>query len=358
MKINAYAAAAAKKSLKPFAYEPAQLKSDEIEVQITHCGICHSDVHMIDNDWGNAQFPLVPGHEIVGTVRAVGFGVKRLRVGQRVGVGWQASSCGECARCQSSEETLCARNQGVIVGRHGGFADRVQVSARFAIPIPDGLKSEVAAPLLCGGITVYTPLRAEKLQGKRVGVIGIGGLGHLALQFAAAFGCEVTAFSASPDKEREALKFGAEEFACTKEKSFFEKYAGSQDILLTTVTVDQDWNAWMGVLRPHGSLIVVGASPGTLNISPFSLIMGYKSVKGSMIGSPRLIEEMLQFAARHKIGALVEKLPMAEAEEGIRRVRAGKARYRIVLENAPAASSKASSAPKSVAAAKKKAKRK
>ncbi len=334
MKINAYAAPAAKKPLKSFVYEPGQLKPDEVEIQITHCGICHSDVHMIDNDWGNAEFPLVPGHEIVGVVRAVGFAVKKLRVGQRVGVGWQASSCGNCDRCSTGDETLCAQNQGVIVRRHGGFADRVQVNSRFAIPIPDGLKSDVAAPLLCGGITVYTPLRAEKLQGKRVGVIGIGGLGHMAIQFAAAFGCEVTAFSASPDKEREALKFGAHQFACTKEKDFFTKYAGSQDILLTTVTVDQDWNAWMQLLMPYGTLIVVGASPGALNINPFTLITGYKSVKGSMIGSPRLIKEMLEFAAFHKIGAQVEKLPMSQAEEGIRRVRAGKARYRIVLENA------------------------
>lgn len=340
MKILAHAASAAKKPLKPFSYEPGQLKPDEVEIQITHCGICHSDVHMIDNDWGMSQYPLVPGHEIVGTVRAVGFGVKHLRVGQRVGGGWQASSCGNCERCNSSDETLCAQNQGVIVRRHGGFADRVQVSARFAIPIPDGLKSDVAAPLLCGGITVYTPLRNEKLQGKRVGILGIGGLGHMAVQFAAAFGCEVTAFSASPDKEREALKFGAHQFACTKEKDFFTKYAGSQDILLSTITVDQDWDKWMSVLMPYGTLIVVGASPGALNINPFSLITGYKSVKGSMIGSPKLIREMLEFAAFHKIGAQIEKLPMTQAEEGIRRVRAGKARYRVVLENAAASSKK------------------
>jgi uncharacterized zinc-type alcohol dehydrogenase-like protein len=333
MKINAQAASAAKKPLKNYAYEPAQLKPDEIEIQISHCGICHSDVHMIDNDWGMSKYPLVPGHEIVGTVRAVGFGVKQFRVGQRVGVGWQASSCGHCKWCLNSEETLCAQNQPVIVGRHGGFADRIQVNSRFAVPIPDGLKSEVAAPLLCGGITVYTPLRREKLQGKRVGVIGIGGLGHLALQFAAAFGCEVTAFSSSSDKAREAKSFGADAFACTREKDFFAKHAASQDILLSTITVDQDWNDWMKVLTPHGTLIVVGATPGALNISPFSLIMGYKSVKGSMIGSPGMIAEMLRFAARHKIGAKIEKLPMVKAEEGIRRVRAGKARYRVVLEN-------------------------
>lgn len=333
MRFNAYATHAAKKQLQPFSYDPGQVEPDEVEIRITHCGICHSDVHMIDNDWGMTQFPLVPGHEIVGVVEAAGGEVKTLKVGQRVGVGWQASSCGECDWCRSADETLCAKNQGVIVRRHGGFADRIQVNARFAVPIPDGLASDVAAPLLCGGITVYAPLRAEKLQGKRVGVIGIGGLGHMALQFAAAFGCEVTAFSASPDKKAEALKFGAHKFAVSTEKDFFKKYAGTQDVIVTTVTVDQDWNAWMGVLAPYGTLVVVGASPSTLNIAPFTLITGYKSVKGSMIGSPKLIAEMLQFAALHKIGACIQKFPMAKAEEGIRRVRAGKARYRVVLEN-------------------------
>jgi uncharacterized zinc-type alcohol dehydrogenase-like protein len=338
MKFNAFAAHAAKKPLKAYSYDPGQVEPNEVEIRITHCGICHSDVHMIDNDWGMSQFPLVPGHEIVGVVEAVGVSVKHLKNGQRVGVGWQASSCGICEFCRTSQETLCAQNQGVIVRRHGGFADRIQVNARFAVRIPDGLASDVAAPLLCGGITVYTPLRNEKLQGKRVGVIGIGGLGHMALQFASAFGCEVTAFSASADKKREALKFGAHQFANTTDPKFFQTNASTQDIIITTVTKDQDWNAWMGVLKPHGTLIVVGATPGALNIAPFSLIMGYKSVKGSMIGSPKLIDEMLRFAALHKIGAKIQKLSMAKAEEGIRQVRAGKARYRIVLEN-PAATS-------------------
>lgn len=333
MPFNAYAAHSAKKPLKKFTYEPGQVEPNEVEIRITHCGICHSDVHMIDNDWGMSQYPLVPGHEIVGVVQAVGTDVKNLKVGQRVGVGWQASSCGTCEFCRSSQETLCSQNQGVIVRRHGGFADQIQVNARFAVRIPDGLASDVAAPLLCGGITVYTPLRAEKLQGKRVGIIGIGGLGHMALQFAAAFGCEVTAFSASADKKREAMRFGASRFANTSDPGFFEKNAATQDILITTVTKDQDWNRWMTVLKPYGSLIVVGATPGALNIQPFSLIMGYKSVKGSMIGSPSMIEEMLRFAALHKIGAKIQKLPMAKAEEGIERVRAGKARYRVVLEN-------------------------
>lgn len=333
MKFFAYAAHSAKKPLQKYSYDPGQIEPNEVQIRITHCGICHSDVHMVDNDWQMSQFPLVPGHEIVGVVEGVGSEVRHLKNGQRVGVGWQASSCGNCDFCRTSDETLCAQNQGVIVRRHGGFADRIQVNARFALPIPDGLASDVAAPLLCGGITVYTPLRREKLQGKRVGVIGIGGLGHMALQFARAFGCQVTAFSASADKKREALRFGAHRFVNTKEAKFFEKNAASQDVLVTTVTQDQDWNKWMGVVAPYGSLIVVGATPGALNIQPFTLITGYKSVKGSMIGSPRLISEMLQFAALHKIGAKIQKLPMSKAEEGIRRVRAGQARYRIVLEN-------------------------
>ena len=231
-------------------------------------------------------------------------------------------------------ETCCSKIEGVIVGRHGGFAERVRVNERFAFRLPEALHSETAAPLLCGGITVYSPLRRFARPGSRVGIIGIGGLGHFALQFARAFGCEVTAFSTSPDKEKEAKRLGAHHFVGTAKGGVFEKLSGSFDLLLSAVTADLAWDSWMGLLRPYGTLAIVGASPGPLNIAPFSLIVGSKSVSGSMIGDPHRIREMLDFAALHKIAAQAEVLPLSHADEGIQAVRESKARYRIVLKRA------------------------
>lgn len=205
MKISAYAAHEEKGSLHSFEYETLALAPDEVEVMVSHCGICHSDVHLVDNDWGVSDFPLVPGHEVIGTVAALGSAVSEFKVGQRVGIGWQCGSCLECDDCRRGEENLCSKSQPVAVGHYGGFADRVRSNARFVFPIPDALSSENAAPLLCGGITVYSPFRHYDVKPyMKVGVIGIGGLGHLALQFARAFGCEVTAFSHDPSKEKEA----------------------------------------------------------------------------------------------------------------------------------------------------------
>lgn len=200
MTYHAYAARSARAHLEPFEYEPKPLGADDVEIAISHCGICHSDVHLVDGDWGDV-FPVVPGHEIVGNV----VGGSAFSAGQRVGVGWQRNSCGECEWCAAGEEELCPKNEATCMGSFGGFADRIRVNRRFVFPIPEALPSEVAAPLLCGGVTVYSPLARFAGAGTRVGVIGIGGLGHLALQFAKAMGCEVTAFSRSRDKEAEAL---------------------------------------------------------------------------------------------------------------------------------------------------------
>jgi uncharacterized zinc-type alcohol dehydrogenase-like protein len=201
--IHGYATHAAGAELLPFKYEPGELDPSEVEVDITHCGICHSDLHLIDNDWGTTQFPFIPGHEIVGTIAAIGNQVKDRNLGQRVAVGWQAGSCGTCEWCLKGNENLCAKSVATCVRHHGGFADRVRVNARFAIPVPDGLESENTAPLMCAGITVYNPIRTAGIfPGSRVAVIGIGGLGHLALQFARVFGAEVTAVSTLRIKNR------------------------------------------------------------------------------------------------------------------------------------------------------------
>ena len=251
MPIDCWAAMAAKESLRPFQYEPKELAACEVEMNITHCGICHSDVHLIDNDWGISPYPLVPGHEIIGSVSALGTNVTTLKIGQRVGVGWQRGACLECDYCGRGEENLCLRAVPTCVGGYGGFATRIRVDRHFVFPIPDALDSATAAPLLCGGVTVFTPLRVFGVTPvMRVGVIGIGGLGHLALQFARAFGCEVTAFSSTPTKEPEARQFGAQHFVASSDAQAMAKAANSLDFLFATTSVGMDWNALLNVIRP------------------------------------------------------------------------------------------------------------
>jgi uncharacterized zinc-type alcohol dehydrogenase-like protein len=325
---------AAGAQLVAYKYEPGELKANEVEVKISHCGICHSDIHLIDNDWGFSKFPFVPGHEIVGTVSLVGAGVRDLAVGQRVGIGWQADSCGICEWCRQGDEHLCAASQPTCVGRNGGYADSIRVNSRFAIPVPEVLESENVAPLLCAGITVYSPLRNHGVRpSSRVGVIGIGGLGHLGLQFAKAFGAEVTAFSTSTEKEDEAKELGADHFVNTRDNGALKKIAGSFDFLLSTVGADQDWQSIVNSLRPKGTLCVVGVPPSPISIQAFPLIAGQRSISGSPTGSPRDLYEMLDVAARHGVKAVTERFPMAKANEALVRVKKNQVRYRAVLTN-------------------------
>jgi alcohol/geraniol dehydrogenase (NADP+) len=333
MSIKAYAAHGCGQALEPFTYDPAPLGPHDVEIAVTHCGICHSDVHMIDNDWKLTRYPLVPGHEVIGTVAAMGPAVTHVKKGQRVGLGWQSGSCMECEWCIRGDDTCCPKEQATIVGRHGGFGSAVRADGRFAIPIPEGLTSETVAPLLCGGATVYTPLVNYAGSASRVGVIGIGGLGHLAIRFARAMGCEVTAFSTSPDKHAEAKTFGAHNFVVSKDAEQLRRATASIDVLLSAVTADLDWETWLRILRPKGTLVVLGASPGKLNVAVNSLISTHKSISGSAIGTRSIIREMLDFAARHGIGAQTEVVPMGEVNAAIEKVRTNRARYRMVLKN-------------------------
>jgi len=333
MYIHAYAAFEPKGTLKPFEYEAKALEGQDVEIKITHCGICHSDVHLIDNDWKVSQYPLVPGHEIVGTVSQLGHDVQHLKPGDRVGIGWQRSSCGNCEFCIRGDENQCKSQQAVCVGHHGGYAHTIQMDSRFVFKIPEALSSENAAPLLCGGITVFSPLQFYKVRpGMRVGVIGIGGLGHLALQFVRAFGCEVTAFSTSADKEREAQSFGAQHFVNTRGTGALEKLDGSLDFILSTVNVDLDWENYVNALRPNGKLCFVGIPPSKIEIPAFALIGGRRSICGSPIGSRTAIREMLDFASLHKIQAKTEVMDMKEVNQALEKVRTNRARYRMVLK--------------------------
>ena len=325
---------AAGAQLLAYKYDPGALPPNEVEIKISHCGVCFSDIRLIDNDWGTSKYPFIPGHEIVGTVVAVGSAVKDRVMGERVGVGWQADSCGICEWCRQGDEHLCAKSQPTCVGRNGGFAEKVRVNSKFAIPVPEVLESETAAPLMCGGITVYSPLRNHGVRpSSRVGVIGIGGLGHLGIQFAKAFGAEVTAFSTSKDKEEEARKLGAHNFVNTRDTGALKKIGGSFDLLMSTVSADQDWQAYVNALRPKGTLCILGASPSPMQIQGASLFQSQRAVAGSTIGSPRDLSEMLDVAARHGVKAITERFAMAKANDAVAKVKKNQVRYRAVLAN-------------------------
>jgi alcohol/geraniol dehydrogenase (NADP+) len=332
--IQGLAAHAAGAELLPFNYDPGELTPNDVEIAITHCGICHSDLHLITNDWGISQYPFIPGHEIIGTVSAVGSQVRGLEKGQRVGLGWQSNSCSVCEWCVRGMENLCAQSEGTCMRRHGGYASRVRANSRFVIPIPEALESENAAPLLCGGITVYTPLRTYGVNpASRVGVVGIGGLGHLAIQFARAFGAEITAFSTSTSKEEEVRALGAHRFVNSLESKAMKEIAGSQDFILYTANADQDWSCYLQALRPTGTLCFVGVPPSPVTVPAFPMISGARSISGSPIGSPAGLREMLDVAARHGVRAKTELFPMAKANEALDKVKKNKVRYRAVLAN-------------------------
>jgi uncharacterized zinc-type alcohol dehydrogenase-like protein len=331
--IHGWAARGAKQKLELYTFDAGQLKPEEVEVAVEHCGICHSDLSLRNNDWGNAQYPVILGHEAVGRVVAMGEQVKGLRIGQRVGVGWNSGSCMHCHECMTGQNNLCSAVLPTMIGHQGGFADKIRAHWAWAIPLPDTLDISSAGPLLCGGITVFSPLYTFGIKPTdRVGVVGIGGLGHMALKFANAWGCEVTAFTSSESKTEEAKGFGAHHVVSSRDSAAMGKIANSLDMLLVTVNVPLDWSALLKTLRPNGRLHVVGAVLEAIPIAAFDLIMGQKSVSGSPTGSPATIATMLEFAARHQISPQVEHFAMSQVNEALEHLAAGKARYRIVLD--------------------------
>lgn len=332
--IHAFAALGKGAPLQPFDLTPGPLGPEQVEIAVTHCGICHSDLSMIDNEWGMTVFPLVPGHEIAGTIVAVGEQVKGLNIGQRVGVGWNSASCMACRQCLSGDHNLCPSAEGTIVDRHGGFADRVRAHWAFAVPLPDKLESANAGPLFCGGATVFNPIvQFDVRPTDRVGVIGIGGLGHMALQFLNKWGCEVHAFTSSDSKRDEALGLGAHAVVSSRDSDAMKKIARSLDFVISTVNVPLDWAAIIDTLAPKGRLHLVGAVLEPVPVAAFSLIMAQRSVSGSPVGSPATIATMLDFCVRHGIAPVIETFPFSQVNDALEHLRAGKARYRIVLEN-------------------------
>ncbi|MFM5889615.1 MAG: NAD(P)-dependent alcohol dehydrogenase [Dolichospermum sp.] len=333
LKFQAYASLKPGEKLQPWEYEPAPLGSNDVEIAVTHNGLCHTDIHMRDNDWNVSKFPLVAGHEVVGNVTQIGADVTGIKIGNRLGFGWISNSCRVCDACLRGEENICRQGyKGLIVGNHGGFANKLRACADFAYKIPDNLDSASAAPLLCAGITVYTPLRTYiKYPGAKVGVLGIGGLGHLAIKFAEAMGAEVTAFSTSSDKEAEAKEFGAHYFCNWKNTEQIKEVSGTLDLLLCTVSSEIDWNKAFGLLANNGVLCLVGLPVSTLNIPLLPLVFGQKAIAGSVVGGRRFMKEMLEFAAIHQIKPMIETIPISQINAAMDRVVANKARYRIVL---------------------------
>lgn len=332
--IKAYAAFEAGGELQPFEYDPGLLGAHDVEIAIEHCGICHSDLSMLHNEWGITRYPFVPGHEIIGTIAAKGDHVHHFQLGQRVGLGWHAGYCMTCHSCMSGDHNLCAQAESTIVGRHGGFADKVRANAASVVALPDSIQAQSAGPLFCGGITVFNPLLQFNIQPTaKVAVIGIGGLGHIALQFLKAWGCQVTAFTSSDDKKIEALELGAHQVLDTRNPTELETAASQFDLILSTVNVKLDWNAYIATLRPKGRLHFVGATLEPLDIGVFPLIAGQRSISGSPVGSPASLKTMLDFTEQHHIQPVIEIFRFDQANEALARLASGKAKYRIVLSN-------------------------
>jgi len=329
---KAWVVKAAKQPMVLETVEPGLLGAEDVEVAVEHCGVCHSDLSILNNDWGISQYPAILGHEIVGRVTAVGPNAEARKVGERVGVGWNSGSDMHCHQCLSGNHHLCPNVQATIIGHRGGFATHVRAHWAWTFPLPEKLDPAEAGPLMCGGITVFLPLAMYAKPTDRVGIIGIGGLGHMAVKFAAAFGCDVTAFTSSSRKFAEAEGFGAHHVVSSRDSATIKKLGGSFDLLINTVNATLDWDAMIGALAPNGRLHTVGVVPEPIPVGAFSLIAQQRSVSGSPVGSPQAIETMLDFASRHNVLPQTEHFPMSKINEAFAHLESGKAHYRTVLD--------------------------
>ena len=331
--VNAFAATEAGGKLSPFKYNLPELGSEQVAIKVHYCGICHSDLSMLKNEWGMSTFPLVPGHEVIGEIVAIGSEVKNLKPKDLVGLGWSSGSCMHCTQCMTGNHHMCQTAESTIVGRHGGFADYVRCHWSSAILLPARIDTRKAGPLLCGGITVFSPIILAGVKPTdKVGVIGIGGLGHMALKFLNKWGCEVIAFSSNPAKKEQIIAMGATKVIDSTKPEELQSIAGSLNFILNTTNVTLDWNSYLVALAPKGRFHNVGAVLEPMAIPAFTLLVGEKTVGGSPIGSPATISTMLDFCVRHDIYPMVEEFPMNKVNEALEHLEKGKARYRIVLK--------------------------
>lgn len=344
LKTPAFGATTAKEPLGPLSIDRRVPGTHDVLIDIMYCGVCHSDIHQVRAEWGKALFPMVPGHEIVGRVAQVGKGVAKLKVGDMAGVGCMVDSCGRCESCHRDLEQFCDAGtaftyNGTEMDRktptYGGYAAQVVVSERFTLKIPAGLDPAGAAPLLCAGITTYSPLRQWNCkQGDRVGVVGLGGLGHMAVKLAASMGAQVTVLSTSHAKEADARRLGAQAFANTRDTATFSKLAKHFDLIIDTVSAPHDYNHYLGMLRPFGTMVLVGAPPEATPLQAFALIGGNRRLAGSSIGGIAETQEMLDYCAEHNIVSDIEIIPIQQINTAYERMSTGDVRYRFVIDMA------------------------
>ncbi|MFF6993525.1 NAD(P)-dependent alcohol dehydrogenase [Streptomyces sp. NPDC008313] len=341
--VAAYAAPAAKAPLERTTIERRAVGEFDVLIDIKFAGICHSDIHQARDGWAEGIFPMVPGHEIAGVVAEVGSGVTRFAVGDRVGVGCMVDSCRECENCRAGLEQYCLKgNIGTYNAldkngepTYGGYSTHVVVDENYTLRIPDGLALDVAAPLLCAGITTYSPLKHWNAgPGKKVAVLGMGGLGHMGVKIAHALGAEVTVLSQSLRKKDDGLKLGADHYYATSDPETFEKLRGTFDIILSTVSAPLDFGAFLSLLKTDGALVNVGAPEEPVSLNLFSLLSGRKSLSGSGIGGIRETQEMLDFCAAHGLGAEIELISASEINDAYERVLGSDVRYRFVIDTA------------------------
>jgi uncharacterized zinc-type alcohol dehydrogenase-like protein len=338
---RAYAAHSAKAPLAPFSFECREPRAHDVLIDILYCGVCHSDLHQARDEWGGGLFPMVPGHEIVGRVARVGSAVTRFKVGDAVGVGCMVDSCRECSSCREGEEQYCDTGMvGTYNSRerdgsptYGGYSTHITVEESYVLRIPESLPLDRAAPLLCAGITTYSPLRHYGVKaGDRVAVVGLGGLGHMAVKLAKAMGAEVTVLSTSPSKRDDALALGATHFAATSDKNTFKTLGGHFHFILDTVSAPHDYNAYLGLLKVNGTMILVGAPEAPTPLAAFPLIMRRRKLGGSLIGGIRETQEMLDFCAQHGVASDIEVIPIQKINEAYERMLKADVRYRFVID--------------------------
>jgi alcohol dehydrogenase (NADP+) len=342
IKTKAYAAPSASLPLQPFNFERREPRADDVLIEIAYCGICHSDIHTARSEWGPTAYPCVPGHEIVGRVVQVGKKVKKFKVGESVGVGCFVDSCGKCSSCKKNEEQFCEKktvftyNSLELDGKtptQGGYSTYITVKDKYVLKVKKGLPLERIAPLLCAGITTYSPLKRYKTKrGSKVGVVGLGGLGHMAIKIAKAMGAEVTVFSTSANKEADAKKLGAKHFIVTKDPQNFSKVTQKLDLIIDTVSAEHDLSPYMALLKMDGTHVLLGAPPKPNQVSAFSLIAGRKRLTGSLIGGIKETQEMLDFCAKKKVFSDIELISAKQINEAYERTLSADVKYRFVID--------------------------
>jgi uncharacterized zinc-type alcohol dehydrogenase-like protein len=339
---KAYAAQTKTSPLTPFNFERREVGAHDVQIEILYCGVCHSDIHQVRDEWGGSIYPMVPGHEIVGRISKVGSAVVRFAVGDLAGVGCFVDSCRECANCKAGIEQYC---DGGMVGTYngyerdgktptyGGYSTKIVVDENYTLKVSNKLALEGVAPLLCAGITTYSPLRFTKVgKGHKVAVLGLGGLGHMGVKFAASFGAEVTMLSTSKSKEADAKRLGAHHFVLTSDEQQIKKVTNTFDFILNTVSAPHDYAAYLRLLKTNGTMIIVGAPPTPMEVPAFNLISKRKSILGSMIGGIAETQEMLDYCAEHNIVSDVEVIKMPYVNDAYERMLKNDVKYRFVID--------------------------